>query len=212
MKARRNALLFTVIIILGTTYAVSGEAEKLLSKVEKSVREARTLEIVFEEQFVWKMTGEESVLNGTLKMSGDDKFRIETEDQILVSNGEKLWTYSKPANRVLIDRLAESDEALLPRQLLLRYTEGYTVEKLPDETVNKRPCIVLLFRDEEAESYYAKWQVWIDPDTFLPVKLMQEDLNGNQNIYHLNSVKKGVVLNDDLFQFTIPDSAEVIEM
>lgn len=212
MDMKKAAFFLMGVLFLGTTYAVSGEAETLLAKVEKSVREAETLEIVFQERFVWKMTEEENSLRGTLTMSGEDRFRIETEDQILVSDGETLWTYNQPANRVLIDRLAKTDEALLPRQLLLQYTEGYAVRKLPGEEVRGQSCEVLSFVDETGESYYAKWQIWIDPDTYLPVQLMQEDLNGNQNIYLLESVRTGVPLDADLFQFMIPGSAEVIEM
>jgi len=212
MIIKKMILFFIAVLNFGTTLAISGEAEDLVSKVEKSVREAKTIEIDFEEWFLWKMTDEENVLKGKLLMSGDEKFRIETEDQILISNGETLWTYNKPANRVLVDRLAETDEALLPRQLLLRYTEGYMVQKLPDESVYGKSCKVLLFMNKEGESYYTRWQVWIDPETHFPAKLMQEDLNGNQNIYFLKSVKAGIALDPHLFQFAIPEDAEVIEM
>jgi len=212
MKGYRCVNLISVIILGMTACATGGEAEQIVSKVGKTIREAKTLEIEFEERFIWKMTDEENVLKGTLMMSGDEKFRIETDDQLLVSDGETLWTYNKLANRVLIDQLANSDEALLPRQLLLQYTDGYLAQKLPSETVGGKVCDVLSFTDQDGESYYVKWQVWIDPDTYLPKKLMQEDLNGNMNIYILNSIRSGQTMDLDVFKFIIPEDAEVIEM
>jgi outer membrane lipoprotein carrier protein len=212
MKVRNWVENIGMILILALNLNGAAEEQKIMDRVEKAVRNANTLSISFQEKFIWKMTGEENTLSGTLLMEGDDRFRIETEDQVLVSDGKTLWTYSRPANRVLIDKLAETEEALLPRQLLLQYTRGYSAARLPDENILGVPCTVLLFTDTEGTSYYSKWEIWIDPDTFLPKQLMQEDLSGNQNIYLLETIEPGVKIDPARFQFEIPEGAEVIEM
>ncbi|MBN1779755.1 outer membrane lipoprotein carrier protein LolA [bacterium] len=212
---KNSRILPIVLIMLGTLLpraADGGDAEKLVEQVEKAVKAAKTLEIVFQEKYVWEMTGEENMIEGSLVMSGDDRFRVETEDQILVSDGTTLWTYSKPAHRVLIDRLAETDEALLPRQLLLQYTQGHVPRKLQPEKIDGVTCEVLLFTDSEGRSFFKKWQVWIDPGTSLPKRLLQEDLNGNQNIYEIKSIRTGIDIGKDVFHFEIPEGAEVIDM
>jgi outer membrane lipoprotein-sorting protein len=212
MKLRNWVENIGTILILAVNLNGAAEEQKIMDRVEKTVRNANTLSISFQEKFIWKMTGEENTLSGTLLMAGDDRFRIETEDQMIVSDGKTLWTYSKPANRVLIDKLAETEEALLPRQLLLQYTRGYSATRLPDENILGVSCIVLLFTDTEGTAYYSKWKIWIDPDTFLPRQLMQEDLGGNQNIYLLETIEPGVKIDPARFRFEIPDGAEVIEM
>ena len=212
MKTGNRAVTIGLSLILALGLYGDTEEQKIMDRVEKAVQNASTLSIRFTEKFIWKMTGEENKLNGTLLMAGDDRFRIETEDQILVSDGKTLWTYSKPANRVLIDKLAQTEESLLPRQLLLQYTKGYSAKRLPDETVLGIHCIVLLFTDTEGTSYYSKWELWVDPDTYLPRQLMQEDLSGNQNIYLLESVETGVKIDPDRFRVKIPEGADVIQM
>ena len=212
MKTGKRAICVGLSLILALSLFGDTEEQKIIERVEKAVRSASTLSIHFTEKFIWKMTGEENTLSGTMLMAGEDRFRIETEDQILVSDGKTLWTYSKPANRVLIDKLAQTEESLLPRQLLLQYTKGYSAKRLPDETVLGIHCIVLLFTDTEGTSYYSKWELWVDPDTYLPRQLMQEDLSGNQNIYLLESVETGVKIDPDRFRFKIPEGADVIQM
>ena len=160
MKLRNWVKSIGTILILAVNLNGSAEEQKIMDRVEKTVRNANTLSISFQEKFIWKMTGEENTLSGTLLMAGDDRFRIETEDQTIVSDGKTLWTYSKPTNRVLIDKLAETEEALLPRQLLLQYTRGYSATRLPDENILGVSCIVLLFTDTEGSSYYSKWKIW----------------------------------------------------
>jgi outer membrane lipoprotein-sorting protein len=209
---RYNHFRVFIFSLVFSHFLNAGEAEKLVSQAEKAVQNAKTLEIVFRENFYWKLTGEENVLKGKLIMSGDDRFRIETDDQVLVSNGINLWTYSKPSNRVLIDKLSKTQEALLPRELLMKYTKGYAAVQLAPEELEGQKYHVLQFTDPEQKSFYVKWKVWLHPDTYLPKKLLQEDLNGNQNVYYLESIRTGVSVNPLVFEFNIPEGAEVIEM
>ena len=186
--------------------------KKIIQNVEKRLTSAKTIGVDFQETYVWKLTGEEQSLRGVLLLEGETRFRVTTEDQVIVSDGETLWTYSKPSHRVLVDKLVTSDDTLLPRQILFRYTKDYGVRIMGEEAVSGKPCYVLVFTAETGDVFIPRVHVWIDKEEWVPRKVEQTDLNENRTIYLIHDVHLGVPLDEKIFQFTIPEGAEVIDM
>ena len=204
-----------VLLILICPILLSGadlSPQKVIQNVEKKLQSKKAIRVVFEEKYIWKLTGESHVLAGELIMSGENQFRVTTEDQIIISNGINLWTYSKPSNRVLIDLLNESEDALLPHQIFFQYTEEYNVRSAGDEEIHNTHCIILEFTSSTGDDFIPKVRVWIDQDEWLPKKVEQEDLNGNVTQYSLNTVELISEIDSDIFEFLIPKDADVIEM
>ena len=114
MKAKN---LFVFILMLTALLSFAGDIspKKIIDKVQGTLSAAGSIRVHFTDTFLWKLTGQKQSLSGELIMDNNDRFHITTEDQIIVSDGKTLWTYSKPSNRVLIDKLDTSDDALLPR-------------------------------------------------------------------------------------------------
>ena len=186
--------------------------KKIIHNVEAKLASAETAKAKFEETYIWKLTGEKQSLKGELFLKGEDQFRIITEDQIIVSDGKSLWTYSKPSNRVLIDKLSNSKDALLPRQILFQYTRDYTAQISGEEKIFGEPCYLLIFEASTGDIFIPKIKVWVDKKAWLPRKVEQIDLNGNKTIYLLRKIEVGVALNKDLFRFAVPKGTEVIDL
>jgi outer membrane lipoprotein-sorting protein len=186
--------------------------EKVIRNMEKTINSSKIIRVLFDETYIWKLTGEASSITGELVMQDDDQFRIITDDQTIVSDGDTLWTYSKPSNRVIIDHLTDSDEVLLPRQIFFYYTKDFQVRMKGEEEIRSNDCYTLEFTTKSGDSYIPKVKVWIDKEEWLPRKIEQTDLNNNRTIYLLRDIQIGLEMNNSIFQFIIPDSAEVIKM
>jgi len=186
--------------------------KKVIRNFEKKLNSAKTVRVDFQETYIWKLTGEEQSLRGELLLEGENRFRVTTEDQIIVSDGETLWTYSKPSHRVLIDRLTTSDDALLPRRILFRYTEDYHVRLGGEEEISGNPCYVLIFTAETGDVIIPQVKVWIDKREWVPRKVEQTDLSENRTVYLLYDIQVDFPLDKEIFHFTIPDGAEIIDM
>ena len=186
--------------------------DKVIKNVEKTLTEAKTVRVVFEQTYHWSLTGEENTLKGELLLEGEDRFRVTTEDQIIVSDGETLWTYSKTSRRVIIDRLDNSDNTLLPRQMLFQYRRDYRSRIEGEEVVLDRPCYRLVFTSETGDVFFTQIRAWVDKQEWVPRQIEQIDLNENRTIYLLREIQIGMDLKQDTFQFTVPDSVEVIRM
>ena len=186
--------------------------DKVIKNVEKTLTDAKTVRIIFEQMYHWNLTGEQNTLKGELLLEGEDRFRVTTEDQVIVSDGETLWTYSKTSERVIIDRLDNSDNTLLPRQILFQYRRDYRSRIEGEENVLDRPCYRLVFTSETGDVFFTQIKAWVDKREWIPRKIEQIDLNENRTVYLLREVQIGMPLEEETFRFTIPDGVEVIRM
>ena len=184
----------------------------ILQKVEETLNAATAIQVEFEEIYEWRQTGEKQSLQGELILKGKNLFRVTTQDQILVSDGVTLWTYSKPSNRVLIDRVETSNDNTLPQQLFFSYRKDYQVKLIKEEVIAGTPCWVLLFTAEKKDLYIVEIKVWIEKDKFIPRKIIQTDIGKNKITYILNRIHSDVVTDASTFQFVVPEGAEVIRL
>ncbi len=211
MKIYWHVLICTILII-SNLRSDEPSPKKIIDQVEGKLISGKNIKVQFEEMFIWKLAGEDQKIEGELFLRGDSKFCIITEDQKIVSDGVNLYTYNRLVNRVLIDRLEQSEDALLPRQILFQYTKNHRTRVLGKETISEYPCYVLEFTHETGEIYFPTVRVWVDEKAWVPRKIEQIDLYDNRTIYFLKNVEIGIELEEKQFRFTIPDSAEVIDM
>jgi len=197
--------------------AVAGQgsdvsARRIIQNVEKNLDSDRILMFAFEESYHWALTGEEHVLSGTIILGKGDRFRITTEDQIIVSDGETLWTYSKPDHRVLVDKAAVSGEALLPRQIFFRYTRDFSARLEGKVEIGDKKCYLLNLEADDKSVFVPFVRIWVDESSWLPVQIEQKDVGGNTSVYLIHPIRRDEKVPADAFRFKIPQGAEVIQM
>ena len=193
-------------------YAQTGNSEKVLKAVEKKLDGAKTIRLSFRQTFIWKLTGESNSLTGELILSGENQFRLTTSDQIVVSDGRTLWTYALDTKQVTIDKPSDSDETMLPRQLLFRFARDYETHSAGEDTVGSCTCQVLDLRSRTGTDYIPKVRVWIDPKESVPRRIEHTDINGDVTRYDIVAIQTGVSVDSNLFRFEIPAGADVVDM
>lgn len=186
--------------------------DKVMDRLDGKIKDAKTLRIAFEEAYIWKLTGETVTTQGTLFLEGERRFRVETEDQIIVSDGETLWTYSRSQNRVLIDKLGENETQMLPRRILFHYVKDYAVQSAGKETLDGKESVRLIFTANTQAVLYPRVELWVNLDTWLPSQVLQEDMDGNHTRYRLLEVNVDVPLPEGALVFQAPEGADVIDM
>ncbi len=204
--------LFIICLMIPVFCFSKQNSDDLIRKMQKKFKASESERIDFVEVYRWKLTGEEASLSGKIWLKGEDQFHIETEDQTIVSDGKTLWTYSKPANRVLIDDLAKSDDALLPNQLLLKYTDNYQSVYIGEEEIHQNKCHLIELSSITQDTYIPKVRLWLNQSSNLPLMVEQTDLHGNQTIFKDLSIQLNIAVNDTLFRYSIPEGAQIIKM
>ncbi len=189
-----------------------GNPKEIIKKVKKKYQELRSLKADFEQEYVWELAGETRTVQGTLYLKSGDKYRIETENDVIVTDGKTVWTYSKANEQVIIDSLQSSDENPLPKDLLFKYSEEYNPHFVAEEKLYGKKAFKLNLVPKDEEAFVKSIQIWVDANSWLTVKVQQVDINDNVNTYFLRNAQQNVELEESLFNFQIPPETEVVDL
>jgi outer membrane lipoprotein-sorting protein len=130
-----------VLLISGSIMAQSGaqseksdpEAKKVLDKIRKKYEAYKTLEAGF--TLTIEVLGQpKEVQKGTISQEGD-KFRLEMDQQVIVSDAKTTWVYLKKNNEVQINNAEPgSDNGFLtPKELFVcHYRQNNRGRKIAD--------------------------------------------------------------------------------
>ena len=139
----------------------------------------------------------------------------EIAGQISVSNGEKMWTYDPTSNQVTILALPETAEDFEMDYAsaigsLLNETD---VSLLGTEEVDGRDTFVLMLDSKEDDGPLSSdIKVWVDEETWTPLKIKMGTEDTYQIIVEYRDFEVNTGVSDDVFEFEIPEGAEVIEI
>lgn len=210
-------MFLTLLVVLcyyvcGTEPTLAQSAKEIIKNVKKKYDGLQALKADFEQVYVWELAGETQKLKGTLYLKAGNNYRIETDDQIVVTNGQTVWTYSKEQKQVIIDHLKVTEENPLPKDLLFKYSEEYTPHLAGEEKIDDKKMLVLNLIPKDKDAFVKSMRIWVDPTLWLTVKIEQRDINDNMNTYWVRNIQENIKLEADFFHFKIPEGAEVVDL
>ena len=166
----------------------------------------------FTQQFNWKLAGQTQEQKGTIILKDKDKFRVATDDQVIVSDGTTLWTYSRIHNQVIIDNLQNSEDVILPREIFLKFSQKYNPQLLGEARVLESDCYHLRLNAKTEDVFIREIKIWVDKKSWITIKIEQKDINENLTTYTLENIIINPSIPDHKFTYKIPQDAEVINM
>ena len=210
---RSIIILLSAMAISLATQAQSKKAEDILRKVSETTKSYRSLKISFN----YEMINEEADIHeeerGVLIVSGD-KYRLSIAGQVVINNGETMWTYLKDANEVQINDVEEEDDGMItPTKLLTEYADDFK-PKLTGEQLWKNTKIWLIELKPKGDKPYEKVELKIDQDEERILEIAIFDQNGNIFKYSLNEYKPNVLFDPGDFTFEPEEhpGVELIDM
>lgn len=208
---KMTAIIPLIFVLTSVVYGQS--AEEVIQNVRAQVNTSEPIRVEFQQVFQWKLTGKEEKVQGSMDLQGLDKFRIETPDQTIVSNGKTMWTYSRPENQVIIDTVRQSGQSLMPRDILFSYPDEYNTKIIQKSAeLDGQFVVVLRMLPKNEDQFIQEIKVWINRESWKPMKVEFTDLNDNQTMYSIKSITKDANISGNTFQFQPPKEAEVIDV
>jgi len=204
--------VFFVLIPMVLISSPQNKANSIIKKVLKKYNESANIKVDFSQVFFWKLTDNKVEQNGTIWLEGKEKFKIQTENQIVVSNGKTAWTYSQSTNQVIIDNIQNTEDINLPKDILLNFSDLYNSAFLKDEKLEGKMHHHIELNSKTGDDFIKQIKLWIDVKALVVKKIIQTDINENTNTYFLKNIEFNVDLPVDFFEYSPPDSAEVIDM
>ena len=164
----------------------------------------------FVHTFEWVLAGETQQTRGEIWLSGKEKFRIETGQRTLVSDGEVLYDHDPSQEQVLLNDVDPRRGILTQQQFFAAYTEDVNVSWVQEEGRGDDRRVVLdLDRGPDRDPSVVR--VWVDPVRSLVTRAEYDDGAGNHHIYNMTELRTGPQ-PADRFRFEVPEGVTVVDM
>ena len=148
--------------------------------------------------------------SGTLYIKKENKYRIETSSQTIVTDGTTSWSYSPNKKQVVIDNYKETGNTFSPNKYLFQYPENFYSDLEGTEKLGGNDVYVLKLKPRESGSVKSA-QLWVDKDDWLIKKIT---IVGDESTttFNVKNIRLDIGISDSKFTFTPPEGVEVIDM
>ena len=205
-----NKVIFIVFIFL---FIANGQdVQDIIEDVQDTYDEIKNFSASFKKIEEFKLTGSVNETNGKIFIKDGTKYRFESEDQVIVTDGKTVWTYNDISKQLIIDNFRENSGALLPRDMLYKYPKEYLASLLGEEELdNKTFFVVKLDPKDNIHGFIKSMKLWIEDDEWIVRKIETVDLNGNSSTFEIFNMETKK-LNDNLFSYSPDSGIEVIDL
>ncbi|MCX7877416.1 MAG: outer membrane lipoprotein chaperone LolA [Ignavibacteria bacterium] len=148
--------------------------------------------------------------SGTLYIKKEKKYRIETSNQILVTDGSTSWSYSASKKRVVIDYYKETGNTFSPNKYLFQYPENFYSDLAGTEKISGKDTYVLTLKPRES-GYVKSAKIWVGKDDWM-IKKIYIVTDESTATYSVKNIQVNIGISNSKFTFTPPEGTEVIDM
>ncbi|MCK5032573.1 MAG: outer membrane lipoprotein chaperone LolA [Calditrichia bacterium] len=206
---------FKIIVLLSllVSLVIAQDESDIIEEVQDLYEDIEYFSADFIQKEQFKLTGSENETKGKIYIKNGTEYRLETEDQIVVTDGKVVWSYSPHNNQVIVDNVKEGDASLLPRDMLFRYPKNYFSNLLKEEKIDASKYYVLkMTPKEDIHGYIKSLKIWVNTESYLINKIEYDDLNDNTSLFQIEKMDIKSELPDSLFIFNPPPQSELIDM
>ncbi len=201
---RLIAALLIVISIFASNLVFSQDAQEIIKKVQgnyKSIKDAKAS---------FTHSGKKNSESGTIYIQKENKYRIETKGQVLVTDGVTSWSYSIKKKQVIVDNYKDDGNTFSPNKFLFNYPENFYSDLDGSETVSGLDCYLLKLTPRSKGSVKSA-KIWVDKEENLIRKITINSKEGTDT-YLLKKISLDSGVSSSKFTFSPPSDVEVIDL
>jgi outer membrane lipoprotein-sorting protein len=200
-------LTFTILLFLSANAQKDKKATEILDKVIETTESYKTFKV----DFVYKMYNEKSNIDESkegILFVCKEKYRLLISNQMVISDGETIWTYLISDKEVMIGSAEENEEAITPSNLLNSYQEDYKSKFVKETTIRGKKVEIIELKPLKGKTY-SLIKVTIDKLKKQLVDFTIYDKNGSEYSYQINKFITNISLSDTTFTFSEKDYPDV---
>lgn len=189
----------------------SAKAASVMKKASDFYSKASNLAILFKAHMYWSATEEWNDAEGTLWLSGQNRFHVFLPELELVSNGKTLWKYSKSNKQVSLENFGDNRGNRHPSQILFEFLKCKPLRMVLKKE-GKEEFHKIFLEPGAGLRHYDSLQVLIRKKNGAPYQVKTLDAAENISIYTISSIKSNTVFKEKDFFFKTPKGVEEIDM
>ena len=168
--------------------------------------------VQFEQHVKFGYSNIEQNISGILKMKKPKHYRVESDQQTIVTDGKTVWAYSKANNQVIIDTYKENSNSISPEQFMLNLPANYYVSVLSSEKGSDGSVVILKLIPKDDRSFVKSVKLTVEEHGWLVRKIIILDVNETETTYTVNDIKLNTNIKEKTFVFVTPEGAEVVDL
>ena len=202
-----RTLIFILLTLSIHSYAQDEKSNEILQQLSLNTQAYKNIDVDF--NFKFENVTQEISENqkGNIKIVSN-KFRLELNQQIIISDDTTQWIYLKESNELQIMEYDSLDDMISPNKLFTIYEEGYKnsyVELKNESDITLH--IIDLFPIES--NAFQKIQLQINSEKIQLHNIILFDKNGGSFTYLITKFTTDAILDDKLFKFNTAEYPEI---
>ena len=204
-----NKILIIIFSIFQlNSFGQDDKSNELLKQLSVNTKSYSFMDVDFDFNFLNTSQEINENQQGNIKIS-NNKFRLNLNEQIIISDDSTQWIYLKESNELQIMEFDSEDEMLSPNKLFTIYENGYKSQyiELKDDD-----HIIDLFPLESSE--FKNIQLHINKEKIQISKIILFDKNGGSFSYSITKFITNTDFDENLFKFKEEDypDLEIIDL
>ena len=207
-------IIFSAVVIFSILSAslLGSKEDDVLKRIEEKLDEIQTLQVDFEQEVSSGVFATVDKTSGKIFLSNKDKFRIETDDQTIVSDSVLIWVYSVENKQVKIDSVHQIDDLVRPSEYIFTFKEGYDADLSTDTDCDFGECLKIVLHAIEKDNFIKEMRLFIDAESYLTRRAEYKDINGNLVTIRFDNYKINRKIPAEIFIFKTPKGVEEIRL
>jgi outer membrane lipoprotein-sorting protein len=200
------------------TETVDDKAKSILDKVKAKYEAYSTMTIKFEQHII-PSEGESQIMLGNLFIKGD-KFRLEYNDQWIITNLQTVWVVlienNKPTEVTISDYDAEADEVVKPSDIFTLYEKDFKYA-MNDQPVGKKTLSdgtvelfdIIRFAPLDRDVFYHTIKLYVSQADQSIERAVVIDKEQNKLMFKITALTPNEPISDSQFTFD-PSQCEIV--
>lgn len=204
-----NKILIIIFSIFQlNSFGQNEKSNEILKQLSTNTKSYTFMDVDFDFNFINITQEINENQKGNIKIN-NNKFRLDLNEQIVISDDSTQWIYLKESNELQIMEFDSEDEMLSPNKLFTIYENGYKNQYIELKDNNH---IIDLFPVESNE--FKNIQLHINKDKIQLNKIILFDKNGGSFSYTITKFITNANFDDNLFKFNTEEypDLEIIDL
>jgi chaperone LolA len=168
--------------------------------------------VQFEQHVKFGYSNIEQNISGMLKMKKPKHYRVESDQQTIVTDGKTVWAYSHANNQVIIDTYKENSNSISPEQFMLNLPANYYASLMGYDKQAGGNIILLKLVPKDDRSFVKSVKVFVEENTWMLRKIVILDVNETETTYAVKDMKLNTNIKEKTFTFEIPAGSEIVDL
>ena len=199
------------VLFVGQSPALAQDADAVFDRLQQKYASLDGLRAQFTQTMSSAYSEDVVSSSGMLVLQGD-RYRVETDAQILVADGEATYVYLPSQKQLIINDLVEDETSFTPTEFLMNYDERFDVQSIETVQVNGQRHHKLDLTPKTSDSFFREATIWVRDRDMIITRLEVLDVNETRMQFTLDEVELNPVIDSATFRVTPASGDEVIDL